>query len=331
MSRASSHPVPPQAPGPWQDQLRQLVQELRQFRQTQQAQGIYRAIVAHGLIAAQHGVTPEAYRHRLQSAGLKPSRASELVTILKHPEAAADFTRAQTPIGIRLALKRARISEPQPPAPAATARTRGHTQLAKLAPVLIASFSAEHAGAIECGLFRLRFISGPPTPKPPCDPNPVVPQATVVSVGIPLFPDAEEKLAHLALRSGLSRAETAVLLLQRAPWSALFAAIPPQSATPDSPAPAPRPAPRQKPAPMFSLHRRKHPVRTPADVCRLAVKMSADLAARLTRLGQGCGRSRPETATLLLEPAPLERLAALAAARAAARQERGEPPTPLAS
>lgn len=322
---------PTPAPDGWPDRLRQLVQDFKALRQTRRTQGIYREFVRHGLAAAQEGIAPEAYRLRLQAAGLKSNRASEVIAIVKRPEVAAEFTRTDRPIGIRSALRQIRPAASAPPAPGPAApRARARKQLLTSAPRLVAGPDGARPWSLDCGLFRLRFIPGASAPESPADPESDIPPANDVSLGIPLFPPIEAQLAQLAQRSGLNRAETARVLLQRAPWAELWAAIPPAPEPPASGPPA-EASPRQKSAPLFSLHRRKHPVRTPADVCRLAVRIPAELAARLTQLGEGCGRSRPEAALLLLERAPLERLEALAAARATARRERGEPePSALA-
>lgn len=322
------------APARIQAELRELVQQLKQLATTKATEGLYRQIVRQGW---ESELSAEEFHDGLLAAGLKASRASELAAILDHCGACERFLHPQFRLSFRAALGVARGQTGRQAKPAAD-------RLGAIAEALVAGAAGRGIGPYDCGLFRLRFIpaaSGAEAPAAAAVPEEAPPTAPDEHLGLPLAPEIEEKLTRLARNSGLSRAKTAVELLQRAPWAALFAALAPVTPGPRPeapPAPGPRPAelPPQQPAtppppatfPLhcrkgargFSLQRRKTSVRTPAYVCRLPVDLPADLAARLTQLGQACGLSRPEIAIWLLAPDPVPRVqseqAALAQARA---------------
>lgn len=331
--------VPPRAAV--QPELRELVQQLKQLGKGKATEGIYRQLVRQG---AEAGVTAEEFRAGLLAAGLKASRASELAGILDHCDATEMFLHPRQAWSFREVLRLARGQSPR------VAKTKAERLLA-LAEELVVLAAIGDPWPFECGLFRLHFVPGGTVPELPA-PEAATP-AEITSagpdehLGIPLAPEIEEQLTRLTRHSGLSRADAAVELLQRAPWSELFAAIPPaapiaerkfipapesrsfklppqQPATP--PPPETFPVHRRKNARAFSLQRRKTPGRTPAYVCRLPVDLPAPLAAQLTQLGNACGLSRPEMANWLLEPDPMARVRAVQDALAAARAEQNANP-----
>lgn len=294
----SPTPIPPSNPS----NLRELVAAFK-------AQPKKQAILSRKIVglAREQQLTDAQFRTELRAGKLDDSRISEFICILNHPTAAPDFTRAEKPLSFRTALRVARGQS-------STSRSKPNSeaQLPRQADQLIAWYGTATPWVIDCGVFQLRFRLGEPAP--PANPPGNAPAAVdedLVRVVIPLASETETALARLSKRSGLARAATARVLLEGAPWAELL----PASA---AAAPAPPPPAGKK----FYLSRRKNPARLPEAVCRLPVKLPEAVADRLTALGATLGLSRVETANLLLEPNPRQRVQEARAALARALQAR---------
>jgi hypothetical protein len=291
---------PSDQPEPRPLTLPELVAELKE--QPRQEATLSREIVR---LARAHRLTLAQFRSELRAGQLDDSRISEFVGIFEDPTAAEEFTRERNPLSFRAAL---RLARGQPASSAAPAKS-AETKLPAQADQLLTLHGTAAPWVIQCGLYQLRFVPGASaeTEAPP------VPAAaeTLLRLVIPLDPDTETALAQLSKRSGIARAKCARELLERAPWADLLPAT-----TGATPAPTP---PAKK---MFLLSRRKNPARRPEAVCRLPVPVSVALADKLTALGATLGLSRVETANLLLEPDPRQRVQEVRAALASTLQAR---------
>ncbi len=309
----------PRAPAGLQAEIRVLVNELRRLRTGREVLGIYRRLVLRGLEA---GEAAEDYRRRLLQAGLKPSRASELSRILGDRPVARRFT-AKRPVSYRVALRavRGRRAVPVPKPGARLAR------LQKLGAELVRQCQPGSEWALNCGLFRLRWV---PRGEAGVSPRPhlIDEQATALGFGqaadvslvLLLAPETERRLTRLARQSGINNAETAARLLARAPLSEVLAQW--GSENPATPSTGEFLLQRRNPPAKSELQRRKNPRRSSADTCRLPVVLPATLVDQLTALANGHGLSRAELASLWLEPDPRGRLAAIRSALQAARRQR---------
>lgn len=297
-----------------------LVADWRQVRRKQEAQRprFHRGLISFGrfhytaaVSAADRPARLALYRAHLQVARLPKSEISCLCRIVAEPDRAREYLQGK--LSFRTALQQARHPDPataeQPPV-VVPAYQR---QLQQWVRQLAREAGPDSTGSFACGLLWLQIT---PAKAPAPDDVRGEPLTRAPLVKLSLAPPTITLLEQWAARSGLTRSQTAALLLGRMPYAKLQRIVPVAKEVRALPEAAIR----------FQLQRRKSRLRSIAEVVAVPVVLPEATREKLDELALGCGLSAAATARLLLEPDAAAQLRAIRVQRKNLHERWGEIP-----
>jgi len=143
----------------WPSKADPLLDEIRALvhRAGARETGAYARLVKLGLTHCRPltGEAIKAFGEQLKRAALAAPRVSEIKAILSAAHVARRFTT--TRVGIRLALRQARLGSARNRSATANRPARARAQIARAAEHLICLMRAHARYSVNCGLFQVRY------------------------------------------------------------------------------------------------------------------------------------------------------------------------------